>query len=180
MANLTDDFFLCRSTGARAAVSCIAVRISLRIDHTIGRRDALPVVSYMTGFSVHMKKAESKSPRRASKDTRKRNICCLARGPKCDGRDCNRQAKHTKTWTKLPERAQQASLTQAGPNGNTRELAGSPQADSQNHTHCAPWQAPARLSCDLAPSSGCALPTPATTLSPRPTAPAQLSPDPCL
>lgn len=59
-------YFLCRRTGARAAVSCISMGISLHICHTIGRYDSLLANSCITGFSVHIKNAESKLPRRAS------------------------------------------------------------------------------------------------------------------
>lgn len=149
IANPMDDIFFCRRMGAeaRTAVSCIAVGISLHICHTIGRYDLLPVKFPTLQDSVFTwKKMSQNCPEEPQmhwwKDTRKRNLCCLARGPRYDGKDCNRQAKCTKIWTELPERLQQASLTQAEPNSNTRELAGSPHADSQNRTHCTPPRAP--------------------------------------
>lgn len=51
--------------GARAAVSCVTVQISLHTCHTIGRYDLLPADCYITEFGVQTKEAESKLPRKA-------------------------------------------------------------------------------------------------------------------
>lgn len=51
--------------GARAAVSCVTVHISLHTGHTIGRYDLLPAKFATLQDSVFTQKRQSKLPRKA-------------------------------------------------------------------------------------------------------------------
>lgn len=88
-------YFLSRRTGARAAVSCITTGISLHICHTTGRYDSLLAKIPASLDSVFTWKMLSQNcpgePQMHQwKDASKRKVCCFAKGPRYNGRDCNR------------------------------------------------------------------------------------------
>lgn len=185
IANLTDDCFLRRRLGARtrAAAPCITVWISLRTPAT----QAGMIRFWGSFLRYRIQCSHEKGP-----ETAQKSVKCI--GERTQERKVLLCSKWTKVrWWRLQQTGQRYKDLNSASRKGAASLPDTGRAQQQHQRvgkkppcrfteSYPPYSStgPTRLSCDLASSSGCALPTPATTLSPGPPAPAQLSPKPCL